>query len=161
MALKVLCVSLLWYGYSLYLLKSWITSLIYFVQDRNKRGAGGTFHRIVERAQKSIQPSPIGRTDLPYIWNTHFLYAPNTCIWCTWEVSVKGRVDGRGIQCRLNCSAGQIMSREIFPMGVFPFLGLTYFEIYISKASQIPCSKPGSKNVSLKLKLFTSDTRNS
>ena len=61
---------------------------------------------------------------------------------------------------QVTSSAGWIMSREIFPMGAFPFLGLTYFEIYISKASQIPCSKSDSKKVSLKLKVFTSDTRN-
>lgn len=42
-------------------------------------------------------------------------------------------------------SAGLTMSREIFPMGALPFLSRTYFEIYISKVSQIPSSKPDSK----------------
>lgn len=120
-ALEVLGVSLLWNGYSLSLLKSWIPSLIYCVQDRNKRGVGGSFHRIMERAQKPTQPSPTGRTDLPYIWNTRFLYVPNKCIWCTWEVSVRGRVDGRGIQCRLLALLGGLWAD--FPNGGFSISG--------------------------------------
>lgn len=121
MALKVLCVSLLWYDYSLFLLKSWKTSVTYFEQDGKKRGAGGTFHRIIERAQKSIQPSPIGRTGPPYIWNTYFLYAPNKCIWCMWEVSERGKVDGREIQCSLLALLGWLWAERFSQWGLFHF----------------------------------------